>query len=62
MWDGMGWVGYLLGPTFRAPYGANNTMTASTTTTTMENIIVIMSNSVFPSAEPSPMDLLASPM
>ena len=24
MWDGMGWVGYLLGPTFRAPYGANN--------------------------------------
>ena len=23
MWDGMGWVGYLLGPTFRAPYGAN---------------------------------------
>ena len=23
-WDGMGWVGYLLGPTFRAPYGAKN--------------------------------------
>ena len=24
MWDGLDWVGYLLGPTFRAPYGANN--------------------------------------
>ena len=22
-WDGMGWDGYLLGPTLRAPYGAN---------------------------------------
>ena len=22
MW--MGWIGYLLGPTLRAPYGANN--------------------------------------
>ena len=21
--DGMGWIGYLLGPTLRAPYGAN---------------------------------------
>ena len=21
---GLGWMGYLLGPTFRAPYGANN--------------------------------------
>ena len=26
MWDwmGLGWDGYLLGPTLRAPYGANN--------------------------------------
>ena len=24
MWDGIGMVGYLLGPTLRAPYGANN--------------------------------------
>ena len=24
MWDGLDWVGYLLGPTLRAPYGANN--------------------------------------
>ena len=23
MWDGIGMVGYLLGPTLRAPYGAN---------------------------------------
>ena len=22
-WDGLDWVGYLLGPTLRAPYGAN---------------------------------------
>ena len=27
MWMGrMGWDGYLLGPTFRAPYGANKTL------------------------------------
>ena len=24
MWDGLDWVGYLLGPTLRAPYGAKN--------------------------------------
>ena len=29
MWDWMGWdwVGYLLGPTLRAPYGANKSGT-----------------------------------
>ena len=26
-WDGMGWDGYLLGPTLRAPYGANKSGT-----------------------------------
>ena len=27
MWDGIGMVGYLLGPTLRAPYGANKSGT-----------------------------------
>ena len=43
-WDWMGWDGYLLGPTLRAPYGANKFSLALVATNVNESGLLVTSS------------------